>query len=434
MLKFKILYNLGPVKKNFISQTTNLGFRTLITLFLIPFYIKYLGNDLYSDWLVLLAIPGIFELTNFGINQAVNNTFSIFLNRNKNNSDRIISHGIYYTLIIGFLTLINIYFFWDLLKISNFLNLTEIDSYNSKLITLFLTLKVFTDMVKGILGSYFFAYNNNYYNINLNTIQFLLDSLIIVSAILSGLSLSSLSFYLIFPSIFTCLFLFTVNTYKFNYRFNLRFSLEYFKILIKPSSSFSILTISQYILNQGFIIVFKKFYTAELLIIFNSSKTLINYITKVQGLIASSYYPSFNNLFSKFKFDELRKVFYKSNRMNIVLSICMITGFIIFGEQVWNLWLGGGIKFSSQLFYFLLLIQFIASFWLIPSNVIISSNQHFYFSIIFMFSSILSLILFYFFSLYKDIDFSYSPLFYLAHQLIMMFFSYYTLKQIINFK
>lgn len=434
MLKFEKLNNLGPVKKNFISQTIYFGFRTVIILFLIPFYIKYLGKDLYSDWIVLLAIPGIFELTNFGINQAVNNTFSLFFNRNKNNSDRIISHGLYFTFIIGFLTLINIYFFWDLLKISNFLNLTEIDSYSSKLITFFLTLKVFTDMVKGILGSYFFANNDNHYNINLNTIQYLLESSIIVFAILSGLSLLSLSSFLIFPSIFSCLFLFAVNTFKYNYRFNLRFSLEYFKILIKPSSSFSVLTISQYILNQGFIIVFKKFYTAEFLIIFNSAKTLINYISKVQGLLASSYFPSFNNLYSKFKFDELRKVFYKSNRMNIVLSLFMITGLIIFGEQVWNLWLGGGVKFNSQIFYILILIQFIASFWLIPSHIIISTNKHFNFSIIFMFSSLVSLTLFYFFALYKDIDFSYSPLFYLAHQLIMVLFSYYNLKQIINFK
>ena len=72
---------MSPAKKNLTSNIISLIIRTVFVLVLIPFYIKFLGEELYSDWIVLYTLPAIFELTNFGINQAVNNTFSIHFNK-----------------------------------------------------------------------------------------------------------------------------------------------------------------------------------------------------------------------------------------------------------------------------------------------------------------------------------------------------------------
>ena len=72
-----------PARKNLLSNVISLIIRTGLVLFLIPFYIFNLGKELYSDWIILYTLPAIFELTNFGVNQAVNNTFSISYNQKK---------------------------------------------------------------------------------------------------------------------------------------------------------------------------------------------------------------------------------------------------------------------------------------------------------------------------------------------------------------
>ena len=108
-------------RKNFIANTISLIVRTITVILIIPFYIKYLGSNLYSDWILLYSIPATFELANFGINQAVNNTFSIYYNQKKENNQMLITHGIYFTFIIGFLIFSILYIIWDTIEIYNFL-------------------------------------------------------------------------------------------------------------------------------------------------------------------------------------------------------------------------------------------------------------------------------------------------------------------------
>ena len=250
---------MSPAKKNLTSNIISLIIRTVFVLALIPFYIKFLGEELYSDWIVLYTLPAIFELTNFGINQAVNNTFSIHFNKKIDESNRIITHGLYFTFLIGLIVSSSVFLIWDNLGIKEFLNILIVKNYDSKLIILFLTIKVFLDMTRGILSSYLFASNLNHFTIYINTLQYTIESILIITLIYLGNSLVNVSAMLIIPTFLSCLLLSIINNLKFNYTFDWNFEWKYLKMLIKPSYSFSLLSISEYILNQGFIVIFKKF-------------------------------------------------------------------------------------------------------------------------------------------------------------------------------
>ena len=152
---------MSPARKNLLSNIISLVIRTGFVLFLIPFYIINLGNELYSDWIILYTLPAIFELTNFGINQAVNNTFSISYNQKEEMSEKIITHGLYFTFSIGLIISSLILLSWEWLGLFEFLNIVSVNQDDSKLIVYFLTLKVFLDMIRGILSSYLFANNLN---------------------------------------------------------------------------------------------------------------------------------------------------------------------------------------------------------------------------------------------------------------------------------
>ena len=423
---------MSPARKNLLSNIISLVIRTGFVLFLIPFYINNLGNELYSDWIILYTLPAIFELTNFGINQAVNNTFSISYNQKEEMSEKIITHGLYFTFSIGLIISSLILLSWEWLGLFEFLNIVSVNQDDSKLIVYFLTLKVFLDMIRGILSSYLFSNNLNHFTIYINTIQYVLESLIIISLLLTGKTLVLISSLLLIPSLISCLGLLIINTKKFKYYFDLNFDFKYIKILLKPSYSFSLLSISEYILNQGFLIVLKKYYLSESLIIFNSAKTLTNYIKQIQALISTSVFPVFNVYYGKNKLKELLSLYFKSRNITFIIAAIICCSLYVFGEFIWKIWLSNTVYFDSTLFNILLLIQLIGSIWIISSNLIISTNNHLVFSQLYLVSSILSVVIFYLFSNLLLISFSLVPVFYMVHHIIMLFYSNYKLKSILN--
>ena len=198
---------MSPAKRNITANTISKFLRIAFTLILIPVYIKYLGDEIYADWILLFSLPALFEITNFGINQAVNNTFSIYHNRNYKESNLIIINGFYLTVIIGITIISIIFFLWDSIGAYEFLNLSLVSSNNSKIILILLTIKIFSDMVKGILCSYFFAQNNHHINVYIDLFQYTIENIILITLVILGFNLVYISNAYIFPSLIISLLL-----------------------------------------------------------------------------------------------------------------------------------------------------------------------------------------------------------------------------------
>ena len=76
MPNIRALFN-SPIRKNFLANLFGIGVQLLYQIVLVPFYILYWGNNLYSDWIVLSAITVIFGMSDIGINSVIQNRFSI---------------------------------------------------------------------------------------------------------------------------------------------------------------------------------------------------------------------------------------------------------------------------------------------------------------------------------------------------------------------
>lgn len=423
---------MSPARRNFYANIFSLIVRTGFTIFLVPFYIAKLGNDLYSDWIIIYSLPALFELTNFGINQAVNTTFSLKYNQGYINSFKIINHGIFFTIIMWSISVISIYFLWDLMSISTFIGIDLISSSDTKIIMIILTSKIFIEMIKGSLSSYFFANNINHYAIYLYVMQYMLECLIIIIIISFTLSLKTLSFFLIIPSLLICIIIITYNYLYFNYKFKMSFQKKYFSILLKPSFSFSILTLSEYILNQCFLILIKRQFDNDSVIVYNTTKTLTNYIKNIQGQFANSVVPVFNVYFGKKLKNKFKNLYNKTNIYTILTSILFSACILIFSDEIWSVWLNNSIELNKKLLFNLVIIQLVGAFWIVSSHLIMAINKHFILSIYFIISSIFTIIMYYFFSIKFVLSLSYIPLFFLVHHLTMLIFSIYTTKKIIK--
>tara|TARA_B100001939_G_scaffold9360_1_gene8470 strand:+ start:2793 stop:4094 length:1302 start_codon:yes stop_codon:yes gene_type:complete len=427
------LTSLSPVKKNLTAGIITLIVRTISALFLIPFYINFLGKDTYADWIILYSVPAVFELTNLGINKGVNNTFSFLYNNKKiNQAKQIISKGIILTLALSLISIITLSIVWNLVDIYNFLGLDKISVNSSLLILGLLTLKIFIEMIRGILCSFFIAENESYKTTALNLFQYVIEVLAIISLIYFGYSLLTVAACLSIIALCIILYLIIYNYFKYDYRLKIIFNLKENNEFIAPSFGFSIITISRYVRDQGLLIIIKNFFNSEALIIFNTTNTLVNYINVLNGQIYAAISPVFNYYFSKKFFNQIKNLFIKSVSLSIISSLIIGILIYLFRDLIWTIWLNNIIIINELLLLLLLLTALLNGIWIIPKSVLEGSNKHLNFSIyelVVSFLVIASVIILF---QYKGLLLSYIPIVLIIYHLIFIIYFYSRIKKILK--
>lgn len=425
--------SLSPVKKNLTIGIITLLVRTVSAFTLIPFYIYFLGKDIYADWIILYSIPAVFELTNLGINKGVNNTFSFLYNKQKKNqANQIVSKGIILTLAISLISIIFLLIVWNLIDLYDFLGLEKISVNSSLLILGFLTLKIFLEMIRGILCSFFIAKNESYKTTALNLVQYVIEVLAIIFLIYFGYSLQIVAASLSIIALCMALYLIIYSYFKYDYRIRFIFNIKENNEFIAPSLGFSIITISRYVRDQGLLIIIKNFFNSEALILFNTTNTLVNYINVVNGQIYGAISPVFNYYFSKNYFHKTTNLFFKSASLSIISSVIFGSLIYLFRDLIWTIWLNNIIIINDLLLLLLLLTAVFNAIWIIPNSVLEGSNKHLNFSIYNLLASFLVIIIVIILLQYIGLSLLYIPIALLIYHLIFIIYFYSRIKTILK--
>lgn len=77
-MKISFITN-SPIRRNMIANLFGVCVQLLNQIVLVPFYILFWGNELYSDWIVISALSAIFAMSDVGLNNVIQNRFSIKL-------------------------------------------------------------------------------------------------------------------------------------------------------------------------------------------------------------------------------------------------------------------------------------------------------------------------------------------------------------------
>ena len=97
----------SPIRKNLLANFFGVGVQLLNQIVLVPFYILFWGNDLYSDWIVISALTTIFAISDVGLNNVIQNRFSIKLSeKNFNECNALLTDNfilVFVTLLITML-------------------------------------------------------------------------------------------------------------------------------------------------------------------------------------------------------------------------------------------------------------------------------------------------------------------------------------------
>lgn len=385
----------SPTNKNIIANFYKIFVVFINQILLVPAYLKYLGVELYGDWIVLTAITGFFTMSDFGLGNAVINKFSI---ENAKGNIRLCNKLLNNNLFFVFSTLfllssifLSISFYADFLSVLGFHSITTDDA---RLICLFFLLQIMIIMLDGVFNAIYYAFHLSYKVTYLGNSARLISSIFIFVGLISGFSLPFLVFFSTIPYIF--LFIYKIINSRTLFKYSIKIQFIDKKVileLIKPSFGFMCFPLGNAILFQGFTIVVNHFLGSYYLVQFNTMRTMTNFIRNISQAISAGIKPEFSIAYGKQDYALMKKLYNKSWMLCTIAIIIPLVIIGVFGEWIYYTWTNGEIRYDYLLVLILSVSLFFNMIWESTSISLTSTNNHVRFSMNYVISSVLVIFL-----------------------------------------
>lgn len=364
--------------KNITANSLSTIWTILFQLSSVPIFLSFWGAEKYGEWIVLNSFVVFFQMSDIGLNTASLNSFVI--NFQKGNleickkifvNSIVIITTIFSLVLIVLITLFKFSFFQ---KVFKFTFISDDLLLHSLLILFFYT---YFGTISNAFNSIYSATGKYSRGVMIDNIFKIFEGVFLILLVVFNFSFELiLTIYLIIK-LFSLFFKY-FDSRKF---YNTDFSIYYFnlvelkKIMI-PSLAFFAIPISNTFIHQGFTLIINYYLGTTSVVLYSTTRTLINIIKALTDIITKSIWPHISFVFAKGNFKFLR--LYHSR-------IIMYSGLIFIGSSIFILsfaniiyihWTRGKTEFDYVL-VILLLIAMLGNLIQSSSSLILqATNQH----------------------------------------------------------
>lgn len=421
-----------PIKKNIIANLFKIFILFFEKIAIVPLYIKYWGIALYGDWLVITAITSFFVMSDMGLNNVSNNRFCMkFAEKNFSECNSLIINNIILIGVIGILSTVGMLVFVLTTNLQQTLGLHAIDNQTAAFILVVLCIQVFLNMLGGVFDSVYNACHLTSKATYINNITKFSYSIILLLCILFDIELKQLIIYVIIPYIIG--FVFKIIDSRKYYLYRLRFDSfdkKLFFKLISPSLSYLMFPMSNAISFQGYTLIVNSILGASALVLFNTTRTLVNFIRTLVEAVTHAVKPELSIAYGERNKVKLKRVYKKTLLITVVLASLCCVFLLLFGDYVYRIWTHDVIDFNLDLMLVFMLVIILNTLHNSSSVIIHSTNNHQVVAIITLFFSIIGIILAYIIAPLQRL-----PLIALTiaiPEIAIVIYSYFKVNKIIN--
>lgn len=111
-------------------------------------------------------------------------------------------------------------------------------------------------------------------------------------------------------------------------------------------------------------------------VLFNVSRTLINFTKQIVGIINLSFWSEFSYAYGSKNSNLLRKIYSWQQNLNIMSTTVLILFLWIGGDQILSIWTKESIVNEHPFFDLCLISVLINGFWIGKMNMLMAINQH----------------------------------------------------------
>ena len=381
----KIVKGLGS---GFIGNIINI----LQKIILIPLFIKYLGQENYAAWVVLVTIVSYFSLLDLGCGQAIISN----LQRNIDNKFRVakeLSQYIYFFFffpIFFFLATFLIFFFnKDILEY--FFSLDN--NYNTIFFILLLNSAI--SILFSILVNFYSAIDLFYKANLISNLYLILQTVSTIVLLYLGFGIFEISLsYLLLIFIFILVLFKKISYYlKINLLYINKFNFIIIKKILKKSINYFIINFSNSLTTQGIVLIISNLFNSFNLIVYTSVKTLTYFSRQVNSLFFNSIWFSLSKNYNDKTSDNFFKLYLFFFRCSNLFSLFMALVLLHLAQIIINKWIGEQYVFSKFFLSLLIilmltqsLIYSLTSYFQALNKIHVITKQLFIFSILNIFS------------------------------------------------
>ncbi len=385
--------NISPIRRNFIANLFGIAVNLLNQVVLVPFYILFWGNELYSDWIVLSALTTIFAMSDVGLNNVIQNRFSIKLSEgNKKECDSLLVNNhilISITLIATLLLSVIFVSFFDITKV---MSLHMLSRDVASWVFIILIFKVFINMYSGVLNAVYRATHKASISVYMDQVGNFVVAIITLLCVLWKTNVIILSLLICLPQLFLLLIK-SIHSKKY-YNFSFRFKDANFgllKELLIPSFTFMSFPIGNMLVLEGYTLIVNAFFGANSVVLYNTTRTLCNFVKSFFNTIQASVWPEYSIAYGQRNFPEMRRLHRKILKITCLLSLIISSGILIFGPFIFRIWTQNAVEFDYSLMTVYVIALFIESLWAASAVTLMATNNHSKLGILYLLSASFSI-------------------------------------------
>lgn len=389
--------NIKSIRNNIGANGLNVVLNTVFQLISVPIFLNFWGVNLYGEWLVLISLTAYFSMSDIGLNTVTINEFTIAYARKQYDRCNILfNNTLFFIMSVFMLALIGTTVICVFFNVSQIFNLSLISESTSEIIIICLIIQVFSGMLSGLFNSIYRATNRNATGIMINNTVRLAENAILILAIITHQEMKVLILLYIAPKLFGLFYKF----FRSRKYFSLKISFNYFdynefKSIITPAFAFLSFPVGNSIILQGFTLLINFTLGSTAVVLYNTTRTLINFVKMGLNLINSSIWPEFSIAFGRSDFNSMKKLHRFSTVGAFYFSVGAAIFFLLFGEFVYLFWTEHKIEFNHTLFYCFLFTLITNTVWYTSSTVLASTNKHKAFSLYYLVGCFISIVLAY---------------------------------------
>lgn len=388
----------SPIRSNIIANLFGIGVNLLNQIVLVPFYIIYWENDLYSDWIVISALTAFFGMSDIGLNSVIQNRFSIsYAQGDLKQCNSLLVNNIAIILIIGVVCVISSIAYVSFFDITSQLGLNTLTRMEGSAVFVVLLCQIFIQMFSGIENAIFRATHNASTAVYYDQVARLFIFVITFVCLVVGCNVVVLCVAMCLPNILL-IGIKHINARKY-FRWKFSFSLMDLKQLreILPQSvAYMSFPISNAILLQGFTLLVNRFWGSDTVVLYNTTRTMCNFIKTFLSTILHSVWPEFSIAYGKRDYATMRRLYSKAIKVSFVLAILISIFLLMFGPLIYTTWIHGAVQFSYPLITAFLVVLVVNTMWNTGCVALLATNNHVKFGIIDLCVTVAALIVAYF--------------------------------------
>lgn len=381
--------------KNIAANFYGIGVNLFSQIVLVPFFISYWGIELYADWIALTAISSFFSMSDIGLNTVTANQYSIYYSKGcTDRCNSLLANNMILILSIWILCLIFGVIVFNVIDIKSTMNL-HVVSGNTGIFVLFLLIsKIFISMLSSVYTAVYRAKSVAYKTFLIGNTCRLFDAFILLLGIILKLNIGLIACLYCIPSIFQFFFYAINSSLQYNCKVHLStFDFQLFKKTLIPSVSFMSFPLGYAIIMQGFTLIVNKFFGAENVVLYNTTRTICNFLKVVPNAIKNATWPEFTLAYAKNNIVRMEVLYKKTIYLSLIFIIIAAIFLLTCGNFIYQIWTKNTVIFSFSLMLIYMISIFFNSIWETSGMALMATNQHTRLGILFICLSILAFLI-----------------------------------------